>query len=300
MRVSISLAVALTTLFCGVDFSQAQSGSSQYRSTSALAYNDIIGELEPADGDWFKPPTIDSPSDFDGSEFVDRRFVGQELEPQSGLGSHARSSTGSEFPPLALTNSAPNLAPANRSAQPDGPILGNPGTNQSHTPTDWRRTEAGRLWDTSAGRDDEGPWGDGDVRLQFGIDYLYFTRGAAADNFFASNNAGETFSLADIDIGTESAIRYRLLLATVGGTGFELLGYDFEEFSGSLLLQGEGITPEFFGLIPADPVTEYNVSYESRLRNFEANVSARRSERLKIGYGLRYVNLEENFDIQFA
>ncbi len=89
------------------------------------------------------------------------------------------------------------------------------------------------------------------------------------------------------------------MIATEGGTGFELSAFDFQEFSSSLRLEGEGITPLFFGLIPDEPVESYDASYRSRLKNYQANVWGRRSERFKIGYGVRYVNLDENFDIEF-
>ena len=165
-------------------------------------------------------------------------------------------------------------------------------------PTDWRRTEAGQLWGRPARRMSD-QWYDGDMKLQLGIDYLFFSRGAAADNLFAADTAGTTYSLADIDPGSDTTLRYRFLIATEGGTGFELSAFDFQEFSGSLRLEGEGITPLFFGLIPAEPVESYDASYRSRLKNYQANVWGRRSERFKIGYGVRYVNLDENFDIEF-
>ena len=172
-------------------------------------------------------------------------------------------------------------------------------TGSSNQPLpNWRRTEAGQLWATPDGPSSEN-WYDGPLRLQFGIDYLYFSRGAAADNLFAFNAEGDTFSLGDIDPGNDTTIRYRLLAANDGGTGFELLAYDFEDFNGSLQLEGEGITPVFFQGIPADPVEEYTASYESDLTNYEANIWSRRSERIKIGFGMRYINLEEDFDIEF-
>ena len=173
-------------------------------------------------------------------------------------------------------------------------------TNHRGASTDWRTTEAGRLWTTNSRDKDGSSWLDGNMRLQIGIDYLYLSRGTAADNFFAFNDAGETFSLADIDPGDDTTLRYRFLIATEGGTGFEFVGYDFDDFSGSISLEGEGITPIFFDLIPREPASTYDASYSSQLENYELNVWGRRSERVKLGYGCRYINLDENFDIEFG
>ena len=171
-------------------------------------------------------------------------------------------------------------------------------TSQPRPATDWRTTEAGQLW-TDSPDGGSSNWIDGGMRLQFGVDYLYFSRSTAADNFFAANDAGETFSLADIDPGDDTTLRYRFLIATEGGTGFEFVTYDFDDFSGSIQLTGEGITPIFFDAVPAEPADSYDASYRSQLENYELNVWGRRSERVRLGYGLRYINLDENFDVAF-
>ena len=221
-------------------------------------YTDIVGELESSD-DWIVQP---------------------DNEPE--VFSQA-SSAQTSAPSLA----PPRLAPAVQNM----PIFGSP---PQRLP-DWRRTEAGQLWNGSGGE----AFYDNRLRLQFGIDYLYFSRGAAADDFFAFNDLGETFSLGDIDPGNDTALRYRFQVVDDGGTGYEITGYEFEDFNGSLTLEGEGITPIFFGGIPAEPVESYEATYTSELTNIEANVWNRVGERLKIGFGARYIKLEEQFDIEF-
>lgn len=247
-------------LILAVNSVQAQTNSQQYRSSDASVYTDIVGEFEPSD-DWIVQP---------------------EKEP-------------SNFSQASIAVQAPQVAPAVSSGLENVEVFGKRPVPQRNDA--WHRTDSGQLWETPVGTDDR--WYDGRLHLQFGLDYLYFSRGAAADNFFASNDAGETFSLADIDPGNDTTIRYRLLIADDGGTGLELLGYEFEDFNGSLSLEGEGITPQFFGLIPADPAPSYDASYKSQLSNLEANIWRRNGERLKIGCGLRYIKLEEEFDIEF-
>ena len=174
-------------------------------------------------------------------------------------------------------------------------------TNHQGALTDWRTTEAGRLWTTDSRDNDDSSWLDGNMRLQIGIDYLYFSRGAASDTL-AVNDANETFVIPGIDPGHDDTLRYRFLIATEGGTGFELTGYDFRDFSGRFRFEGEGdgTTPIFFGGISTEPTESFEMEYRSRLKNYEANVWGRNSERVKLGYGLRYINLDENFDIDFT
>ena len=140
-------------------------------------------------------------------------------------------------------------------------------------------------------------WTDGPIGLQVGVDWLFFTRGVNDGAVFAFNDSGETFSNSDIDLDTESTARYRLGIASEYGTGFEFVGYDFDEFSGSLELTGEGVTPIFFGGAPAEPVDSYTTSYRSQIESYELNVWSRRSRAVRIGCGLRYFSIEENYDI---
>jgi hypothetical protein len=143
-----------------------------------------------------------------------------------------------------------------------------------------------------------GGWTDGPMGLQVGIDWLFFSRGINGGSPFAFNNAGETFSNADIDFDIESTVRYRIGVGSEYGTGYEFVAYDFNEFSGGLSLTGEGITPVFFGGV-AEPAESYETTYQSRIKSYELNVWARRSEGLRVGYGLRHFAVEENYDITF-
>lgn len=142
-----------------------------------------------------------------------------------------------------------------------------------------------------------GGWTDGPMGVQLGVDWLYFSRAINGGAPFATNDAGESFSNADINVDLQSTARFRLGLASEYGTGYEFVTYDFDEFSGNLSLTGGGITPVFFGGIPAEPAESYAATYQSRIKSFELNVWARRSENLRVGYGLRHFAVEEKYDI---
>lgn len=142
-------------------------------------------------------------------------------------------------------------------------------------------------------------WRDSPLGLQVGADLLYFSRslnnvGAAP---FARNDAGETFSLSEVQVDPQTTARYRFAIASEYGTGYEFVGYDFGDFAATLSLSGQGITPVFFGGVPAEPVDAYTASYQSSIKSFELNIWARRSESLRVGYGLRHFAIEESFDI---
>ena len=178
---------------------------------------------------------------------------------------------------------------------------------EPNTKTDWITPEGrinfdngspeSQLWAPNS--PGTGGWADGPLGLQVGIDGLFFSRGINTGAPFAFTDSGETFSNADFDLDVESTARYRLGVASEFGTGYEFVYYDFDSFTGSLSLTGEGITPFFFGIIPADPVESYTANYDSRIKNFELNVWARRSQRVRVGYGLRYFSIEEDYDVIF-
>lgn len=161
-----------------------------------------------------------------------------------------------------------------------------------------RKIHQSKLWapQESTG----GGWADGPLGLQVAADLLHFSRAIAGGGTFATNDSGQSFSVSDIEIDPKSAVRYRLAIASEYGTGYEFVGYDFDEFSGALSLEGEGITPVFFGGVPSEPVDAYTATYQSRIKNYEFNIWARRTESLRVGYGLRHFSIEENFDITQA
>ena len=262
----------LVTLILAAHSVQAQTDPKPYLSSDDSVYTDIVGEFEPSD-DWI-------------------------VQPEKDATSFSKASTSKQIPPQVATGGLGNIEIFGKTPPPQ-----QLSTLQQHVPppqqiSRWRGSSSGQLWESPAAGEDQS-WHGGRLQLQVGIDYLYFSRGAAADNLFGFNNVGETFSLADIDPGNETAERYRLMIVDDGGTGFELVGYQFDEFNGSLTLEGEGITPVFFGGIPSEPAESYEATYRSELSNFEANVWHRTGPRLKIGFGMRYLKLEEEFDIEF-
>ena len=125
----------LAVLILAAHSVQAQTGAPQNRLPASSVYTDIVGELESSD-DWIVQP---------------------DNQPEPVVFSKA--SSAQTAPPL--------LAPA-----------GQPREIFALTPQrlpDWRRTEAGQLWQTPVGSGSDAFYGD-TLRLRFGLDYLFFSR----------------------------------------------------------------------------------------------------------------------------
>ncbi len=267
---------ALVVLILAAHSVQAQTKSRPYLPASGSVYTDIVGEFEPSD-DWIVQPD-EKPANFSNASSA--------KQISSGATSLENVEIFGKTPPRQ------QQLPAPQQFQPSQQLTAPQQTSG------WQQTDSGQLWaNPSAGND---RWYDGPLHLQFGLDYLYFNRGAAADNFFAIDDLGNEYSLGDIEPGNETTVRTRILIADDGGTGIEVLGYEFEQFKGSISLEGPGITPGFFGGIPVEPAEAYVANYESQLKNYEINGWRRQGERLKFGVGLRYLELEEQFDILSA
>ncbi len=228
-------------------------------------------------------------------------------EISSGGGFAEAGSAGSEFVNRANTVYT-SAGDAIEVFDPSVPTVGPEATSSSSTGADWI-TPDGRinlqsgdpqspeaaLWTPESSA--AGDWTDGPMGVQLGVDWLFFSRAINGGAPFATNDAGETFSNADINVDPESTPRFRIGVASEYGTGYEFVTYDFDEFSGNLALTGEGIDPTFFGGTFAEPADSYAATYQSRIKSFELNVWSRRSEHLRVGYGLRHFSVEEKYDI---
>ena len=202
---------------------------------------------------------------------------------------------------IELFNPSVPLQPV---SQPTPNLLAAP-VSDPNTKTDWITLDGrinlengspeSQLWSPN------GPaatgWQDGPLGLQVGIDWLFFSRGLSGASIFQVDDSNNVVPLADFDFDIESTPRYRIGVASEFGTGYEFVHYDFKTFMGSLSVDGQDTIPVFFGLVPVEQVDSYLGTYESRIKNFELNVWARRSQRLRVGYGLRYFSIEENYDI---
>ena len=138
--------------------------------------------------------------------------------------------------------------------------------------------------------------GSSKLRLRVGFDVLLWERGRPNNDVFATDANGQEFSFADFDL-KDGTPRFFIQYMGDDLSGIEFTFYDFNGFEGSILAQGSSVIPQFFGSSPALVGDSYELNYSSRLKNIELNWWIRNSPCLRTGWGLRHINLDENFNV---
>jgi hypothetical protein len=133
-------------------------------------------------------------------------------------------------------------------------------------------------------------------RLRLGFDALLWERGKPDDDVFATEANGMEWSFNDFDF-SEGTARYFVQYMGDDETGFEFTFYDFNTFAGSILAEGVSVTPLFFLASPFPIGNTYTLQYTSRLKNAELNWWVRLNESKRRGWGLRYINLDEHYNV---
>ena len=134
------------------------------------------------------------------------------------------------------------------------------------------------------------------LRLRVGFDALLWERGRPEDVIFASNADGVDFSFGEFDF-SEGTPRYFIQFMGDDLSGFEFTFFDFNTFSSSIEATGNNIVPFFFQTTPATAAARFDFNYTSRLKNIELNSWLRHNEFQRSGYGIRHINLDENFNV---
>ena len=133
-------------------------------------------------------------------------------------------------------------------------------------------------------------------RLRIGFDALLWERGRPDNDVFATDANGREWSFNDFEF-TEGTPRYFVQYMGDDLTGFEFTFYDFNTFAGSLLADGTSVIPLFFQASPAQIGNTFTLDYTSRLKNAEFNWWVRLNEGKRRGWGLRHINLDENYNV---
>ena len=138
--------------------------------------------------------------------------------------------------------------------------------------------------------------GDSKFRLRLGFDVLLWERGQPADDIFATDDTGQQISFSDFDL-TDGTARYFIQFMGDDLTGYEFTFFDFNTFSSTINASGSNFQPLFFNGLPAGGGDEFALNYNSRLKNVELNRWLRHNQVQRSGYGIRHINLDENFDV---
>ena len=174
---------------------------------------------------------------------------------------------------LAAQESAGDLPAASAQAISQAPIL-------AASPADYAQVQPG----------------PSKFRLRLGFDILAWERGQPNDDIFATEEGGNRWSFSDFDL-TDSTPRFFVQFMGDDLTGYELSFFDFNTFESTIAATGSNVTPMFFGGQPSNLGPEFDLNYNSRLKNIELNSWVRHNDIQRSGYGIRYINLDENFDV---
>ena len=132
-------------------------------------------------------------------------------------------------------------------------------------------------------------------RLRLGFDALYIERSRPENTVFATEDNGSQFRFSDFDL-TASDVRFFVQFMGDDDSGFELTFFDIDVFSSSINATGDNVAPVFFGL-PVDGGASTDLNYTSRFKSIEINSWVRDSPTHRSGYGFRYYNLDESFNV---
>ena len=143
---------------------------------------------------------------------------------------------------------------------------------------------------------DFGSLGQSKLRLRVGFDVLAFERSSGENTVFATDDDGGEVAFNDFDF-SEGTARFFIQFMGDDQSGLELTFYDFNSFSSTIEADGDNVMPLFFQALPATPSASFDLNYSSRLKNIELNYWIRQNQLQRSGWGLRYINLDESFNV---
>ena len=133
--------------------------------------------------------------------------------------------------------------------------------------------------------------------VQVDLAFLQRSGPSSSGSLVFDNTFTTTYlSTSDIQLGTPSVPIVRIGIGDPMGSAMELEFWNTVHHFESVQNQ-TNVTPTFFNAIPATPVGSYNFIVSANIDNIELNKWQRVSERLRVGCGVRYVNMREIFDV---
>lgn len=136
--------------------------------------------------------------------------------------------------------------------------------------------------------------------VTFTLDALFLNRSGQESRDFVFDDMGNAvLNSSNLDFGVQGGPRASLLLGgRVSGLEFALFG--FNKHGGTTRVSQGGVVPVFFNAIPADPVNTYDIVSSAKLYSFESNFWFAPHRRVRLGGGLRWLELSGVFDVLFT
>lgn len=135
------------------------------------------------------------------------------------------------------------------------------------------------------------------LKPMFGIEALYLTRSGLDDVDFVFDDNGSSLSYSDLDPGSDTTARVRLGYMDGRGQGFEYVSFDFDDFGRTQVVDGPNVLPIFFSSVPANAQPSWDITYTGEFSSHEINAWIRHSDNFRWGFGARYLDLREDFNV---
>lgn len=129
------------------------------------------------------------------------------------------------------------------------------------------------------------------------LDAIILGRTGLKANVLAVDGSGNPV-LDTADVKLEGQIGPRVSILMGGrktGLDFSFFGINDNSFSGRF--DQPGITPSFFGGVPADPADSYDIHYQGRLSSAELMFWQGVDSNARFGVGIRGIGLSETFNV---
>lgn len=133
--------------------------------------------------------------------------------------------------------------------------------------------------------------------LYASFDFMFPERSGPAPQAFVFTNGVQTLNTTAFSYSEQFAPAATIAIGDQFGYAFEFNFFNSANHRFNGVQSGTNVVPVFFGGIPATPANSYTIDAEAELNNYELNQWVRHSERLRLGLGLRIINLNEVFNI---
>lgn len=193
-----------------------------------------------------------------------------------------------ELAPAQTQDLAPSFDLQNNLANPSGTSI-NPQINLIQPPNAQSNGQAVIPADSMQ------PFSSG--QMYSAVDFMFLERSGPSPQGIVFDGGGESFNASSIKYSEAFSPAATIGIGDQFGNALEFNYLTAREHGFNGTQNGTGVTPVFFGGIPAVPAASYTINAVTQMDNYELIGWGRYSDRLRLGFGLRIVDMSEQFDI---
>lgn len=133
--------------------------------------------------------------------------------------------------------------------------------------------------------------------LYTSFDFMFLERSGPSPQALVFTNGSPSLNTTSFTYDAEFTPAATIAIGDPYGYALEFNFFSSANHRFNSVQAGTTVVPVFFGSIPAAPVNSYTIDAQSQLDNYELNQWVSYSQRLRLGLGLRILDLREEFDI---